>query len=49
MLAISNQTDIDIQQVLLNIGYGSDLEPPARIVSLANEYAENAHHLLDSS
>jgi len=43
MVAISNRTDIDMQQVLLNIGYGSNYKPPARIDSLVNDYVENMH------
>ena len=51
MLATSNQINIDIdsQQVLQTIGYCADCEPPARISSLANEYAENARYLVDPS
>ncbi len=49
MLATSNQLDIGSQQVLRNIGYDTDCEPPARTVSLVIEYLENAHHLIDPS
>jgi len=49
MLAISNQLDIDSQQVLHSIGYDTDCEPPARVASLVNEYLENANHLVDVS
>ena len=49
MLAISNQIDIDRQQVLSNIGYCDDYEPSARIASLVNEYIENYHDLIEPS
>jgi len=49
MLAISNQVDIDRQQVLQAIGYDADCEPPARTVSLVNEYLENTNQLVDVS
>ncbi|MFC1951601.1 vitamin B12 dependent-methionine synthase activation domain-containing protein [Chloroflexota bacterium] len=49
MLALSTQVDIDSQQVLHNIGYDTDGEPPVRMVSLVNEYLENADHLIDPS
>jgi len=49
MIAISKEFDIDLQEVLRNIGYASDSEPPARILSLTNGYVENAHHLIDAS
>ena len=49
MLAIGNQIDLDVQQVLHSIGYDTDCEPPARIVSLVNEYIENAHQLIEPS
>jgi len=49
MVAISNRIDIDSQQVLHNIGYGTDYEPSARIESLVNEYVENTCHLIEPS
>ena len=49
MLAISSQLSIDSQRVLQAIGYNTDCEPPARTVSLVNEYLENANHLVDVS
>ena len=49
MVAISNWIDIDSQQVLHNIGYGTDYEPSARIESLVNEYVENTCHLIEPS
>ena len=49
MLAISDDIDIDRQQVLHNIGYGTDYKPSARIMSLINEYIENAHNLIAPS
>ena len=50
MLAISSQIgiDIDSQQVLRDIGYSTSCEPPARIVSLVDEYLEYANHLVDA-
>ena len=49
MVTTSKQLDIDKQQVLQNIGYGIDYRPSARIMSLINEYIENAHHLVAPS
>jgi hypothetical protein len=51
MLAISNQIgkSIDSQQVLLDIGYDAECEPPARITSLVNDYLEYADYLIDTS
>ena len=49
MVAINNQIDIDSQQVLHNIGYQADSEPPTRLASLIDEYLENAPHLLAPS
>jgi len=49
MLAIRNQFDIDMQQVLNNIAYSAAREPATRIVSLVNEYVENVHHLIEPS
>ena len=49
MLAISNQIDIDRQQVLRSIGYCADCTPSARIESLINEYVENTCHLIEPS
>ena len=48
---MSNQIaiDIDLQQVVHNIGYGADYELSARISSLIDEYLENAYHLLEPS
>jgi len=47
MLAISNQLDIDIQQVLSQIGYSDEYEPSARIKSLVNDYIENYHDFIE--
>ncbi len=47
MLAISSQ--IDRKQVCHYIGYDADYKPPARILSLIDEYVENAHHLIEPS
>ncbi len=49
MVTVSNWLDIDSQQILLNIGYGTDCEPPARMMSLVNEYVENAYQLIEPS
>ena len=49
MTAITSQADIDRQQVLHNIGYGTDYKLPVRIASLVNEYLENAYHLIEPS
>lgn len=49
MLAIIGEIDIDRQQVLQNIGYGTDYKPSARIMSLIDEYVENAHNLIAPS
>jgi len=49
MVAISDEIDIDRAQVLYNIGYGADYKPSARIMSLINEYIENAHNLIAPS
>jgi len=49
MVAMSNLIDIDNQQVLQYIGYDSTSEPPLRILSLIDEYAENVHNLIAPS
>jgi len=51
MLTIHNRADIEIdtQQVLQNIGYSTRRKPPARVVSLINEYVKNAHQLIEPS
>ena len=49
MPAITERINIDSQHILHSIGYGTDYEPPARIMSLVDEYVENAHHLVDPS
>jgi len=49
MLAIRSRKDIDIGQLLLNMGYGSNHQPPARIDSLINDYVENVHQLIEPS
>ena len=51
MLAVSNRIgiDIDSQQVLRDIGYDTDREPPARVVSLVNDYLEYANYLIDGT
>ena len=49
MLAVVDQTDIgiDTQQVLHNIGYSINSEPPTRISSLVDQYSENAIDLVE--
>jgi hypothetical protein len=49
MLIISNQLDIDQQEVLNHFGYGMEYKPSARITSLVNDYIENYHDLIASS
>ncbi|MFC2019007.1 vitamin B12 dependent-methionine synthase activation domain-containing protein [Chloroflexota bacterium] len=53
MQTVSNWIDIDIdidrQQLLQNIGYGADCEPPSRSISLVDEYADNAHSFINPS
>ena len=49
MLAISDQIDIDKQEILSNIGYSDEYQPSARITSLVNDYIENYHDLIASS
>ena len=49
MLAIRNRNDIDIKQVLRNIGYRRDAKPSARVESLLDDYIENAHQLIAPS
>jgi hypothetical protein len=49
MLAMSDQIDIDRQEVLTHIGYAEEYQPSARILSLVNDYIENYHDLLAPS
>ena len=49
MPVTSERIDIDRQQVLHNIGYSADYKLPTRILSLVDEYAEHAHHLIEPS
>ena len=49
MLAIRNQDDIDVQQVLLNIGYDADCQPPSRVMTLIDECIEEASPLIQPS
>lgn len=48
MAVISHEVDmeIDTKSVCSYLGYSADSEPPARISSLIEEYAEEAHHLI---
>jgi cobalamin-dependent methionine synthase I len=49
MLAVSDQIDINRQEVLSNIGYGDEYQPSARILSLVNDYIENYHDFMAPS
>jgi len=49
MLTVSNQLDVNKQQVLSNIGYVDDYQPSARITSLVDDYIDNYHDLIASS
>jgi len=49
MLAISDDIDVDIKKVLENIGYATDYQPSVRIMSLVNEYIDNAHNFIAPS
>ena len=49
MMTIRNELDIDTQQVLHHIGYGTGRTPSARIESLVKEYADNICHLIEPS
>jgi hypothetical protein len=49
MVTIRNELDIDTQQVLNHIGYGTGRTPSARVESLVKEYADNICHLIEPS
>ncbi len=49
MQAINNQLDIDMEQVLQNVGYDADCKLPARMTSLVDDYVENVHYLVEPS
>ena len=49
MVTAERRFDIDKQRIFRDIGYSADCEPSARMVSLVNEYIENAHYLIDPS
>ena len=49
MLAIRERNDIDIEKVLLNIGYKTGRKLPARMVTLVSDYVEHASYLVDPS
>jgi hypothetical protein len=51
MLATRNRVDIgiDTRQVLKTIGYRGDCTPPARTISLVEEYLGNFHNLVEPS
>ena len=49
MLATKNRIDINRQQVLRNIGYGTNCTLPTRLTSLVDDYVENVHHLIEPS
>ncbi len=48
MLAIRSKLKLDRKQLLSSIGYG-DSVPPARVMSLADDYLENIHELIEPS
>ncbi|MFC1892457.1 vitamin B12 dependent-methionine synthase activation domain-containing protein [Chloroflexota bacterium] len=49
MVTASNRYNIDRHRVLHDIGYASDSEASARMVSLVNDYIENAHQFISPS
>ncbi|MFC2001247.1 vitamin B12 dependent-methionine synthase activation domain-containing protein [Chloroflexota bacterium] len=49
MVTASNQFNIDKNRILRDIGYAPDSEPSARMISLVNEYMENAHQFIAPS
>ncbi|MFC2067819.1 vitamin B12 dependent-methionine synthase activation domain-containing protein [Chloroflexota bacterium] len=49
MVTTSNRFNIDRHRVLHDIGYASDSEASARMVSLVNDYIENAHQFISPS
>ena len=49
MIALSDQADMDKQQIMRLIGYNANSEPSARMVSLVDEYLENYESLVDSA
>lgn len=49
MVTASSRFNIDRQRVLRDIGYAPDSEPSARMVSLVNDYIENAHQFIAPS
>lgn len=49
MVTASHSFDIDKRRVLRDIGYAPDSEPSARMVSLVNEYIENAYQFIAPS
>lgn len=49
MLTVSDEMDVDKQEILSNIGYADEYQPSVRIISLVNDYIENYHDLIASS
>ena len=51
MLATNSRIDVNVnrKQVCQNIGYSAGYKPPARILSLVDEYVEHAHQLIEPS
>jgi len=49
MSAIDSKVNIEIDKnkVYHYLGYGTDHKPPARVISLVNEYVDNSHHLIE--
>jgi len=49
MVTTNNTFDIDRRRVFRDIGYPPGSEPPARMISLVNEYIENVHQFIAPS
>jgi hypothetical protein len=47
MIAIRNLLSISSQQVMRNLGYEIDSEPPPRVASIVDEYIDHANELID--
>ena len=49
MVTLTNRFNINTQRIFRDIGYSPGCKPSARMVSLVNEYVENAHDLIEPS
>jgi hypothetical protein len=49
MVAIKERIDIDIKQVLSNLGYNNVHKLPARMVTLLSDYIDYANNIIDPS